>query len=179
MAWTAPMTAVANAAFTAAQFNTHVRDNLNETTPAKATAAGSHFIAGGLNSIVERFTQRANVGTSQNTTSTSFTDLSTSGPAVTVDTSTGAMIIVSARLSNNTGGQTSEMSFAISGASSIAAATSRSLSYESSNGGDEMLASFVHFEDAITTGSNVFTAKYRVTGGTGTFGARLIIVMPF
>lgn len=39
MAWTAPMTASANGTLTAAQFNTHVRDNLLETETAKATAA--------------------------------------------------------------------------------------------------------------------------------------------
>ena len=54
MAWSAPMTAVANSTFTAAQFNQYVRDNLNETAPALATAAGSYFAADGINSIAER-----------------------------------------------------------------------------------------------------------------------------
>lgn len=39
MAWTAPLTAALNGTLTAAQFNTHVRDNLLETEAAKATAA--------------------------------------------------------------------------------------------------------------------------------------------
>jgi hypothetical protein len=52
--WSAPMTAVANSTFTAAQFNQYVRDNLNETAPAKATSAGSYFVADGVNSIAER-----------------------------------------------------------------------------------------------------------------------------
>ena len=33
------MTAVSGSVYTAAQFNTFVRDNLNETAPAKATTA--------------------------------------------------------------------------------------------------------------------------------------------
>ena len=36
MTWTAPMTAVAGAVYTAAQWNTSIRDNLNETAVAKA-----------------------------------------------------------------------------------------------------------------------------------------------
>lgn len=48
------MTAVSGAAFTAAQFNTHVRDNLLETAPAKATTANGLFVATGLHSIEEQ-----------------------------------------------------------------------------------------------------------------------------
>src|SRR5690606_12967068 len=44
MAWSAPMTAVSGSVFTAAQFNQFVRDNLNETAPARATTAGAHFV---------------------------------------------------------------------------------------------------------------------------------------
>lgn len=36
MAWTVPMTAIAGELWTASDFNVHVRDNLNETMPAKA-----------------------------------------------------------------------------------------------------------------------------------------------
>ncbi|GII42264.1 hypothetical protein [Planotetraspora phitsanulokensis] len=43
MAWSAPMTAVANSIFTTAAFNQYVRDNLLETAPAKATT-GSRLI---------------------------------------------------------------------------------------------------------------------------------------
>ena len=68
MAWTAPMTAVANAVFTAAQFNTHVRDNLLETAPAKATTTGGYFVATGTNTIVQRVASVAS-----NASSTVFT----------------------------------------------------------------------------------------------------------
>lgn len=54
MAWTSPMTAVANTEFTAVQFNTHIRDNLLETAPAKAVNPGSYFAVSGTNSIAER-----------------------------------------------------------------------------------------------------------------------------
>jgi hypothetical protein len=51
MAWTAPGTAVGNTLLTAAFWNTHVRDNLLETAPAKATAAGQLFQATAPNAI--------------------------------------------------------------------------------------------------------------------------------
>ena len=54
MAWSAPMTAVSGSVLTAAQFNTYVRDNLNETAPAKATAAGQIFVSTAANAIAAR-----------------------------------------------------------------------------------------------------------------------------
>ncbi len=54
MSWTAPMPAVAGAIFTAAQYNTFVRDNLNECAPAKASVVGSYFTTSDDNQIAER-----------------------------------------------------------------------------------------------------------------------------
>ncbi len=84
MAWTAPMTAIAGSVFTAAQFNTFIRDNLAETAPAKATNPGAYFTTSDTNQISERAFLDAIVETSQGTTSTTYTNLATSGPAVTV-----------------------------------------------------------------------------------------------
>lgn len=180
MAWTAPMTAVANATFTAAQFNTHVRDNLNETAPAKATTEGSLFVATGANSIGERIPGAGFVTTAETTTSSTFTDLTTSGPSVTRTTSGGALIIVGGLLSNDTGGAAAEMTFEVSGASAISAGNSRALRIDSSNADDRMRASIVDFRDSLTAGSNVFTAKYRADGGgTATFQHRRLDIIPF
>ena len=88
------MTAVANSVFTAAQFNQFVRDNLNETAPAKATTAGSHFAGTGLNSIAERLTDTDLVATSQTTISTSYADLATVGPTVTATTGPYAIVFL-------------------------------------------------------------------------------------
>lgn len=48
------MTAVTNATFAAAEFNTHVRDNLNETAPAKATVTNRLIITNGANAVREQ-----------------------------------------------------------------------------------------------------------------------------
>ena len=102
MTWIAPMTAVAGSVFTAAQFNTFVRDLLNETAPAKATTPGSHFVATGTNQIAERIPAQASVNTSESTASTTFVNLTTPGPSVTVTTGSSALIVMSAEIHNGT-----------------------------------------------------------------------------
>lgn len=176
------MTAVANSAFTAAQFNAHVRDNLNETAPAKATTAGGIFVASAANSIVERIPAIATVQTSETTTSTTYTDLATAGPSVTATTGAKALVVVSAHLANNTAGANSVMAVDVSGASTIAPSDTRALVYEASVAGDVMQASYITMYSSatasLTAGSNTFTAKYRVGLGTGTFQFRYLLVIP-
>jgi len=178
MAWTAPMTAVANTVFTAAQFNTHVRDNLNETAPAKATTAGTIFVASGANSIVERVPSTNAVTTSESTGGTGYGDLTTPGPAVTVTTGTKAIVVVGAIVQNSTVAQNSYASYAVSGASSIAATDDRAVIITAAAANQTLRASAVYMETALTAGINTFTMKYRVTGGTGSFQNRRIVVIP-
>lgn len=179
MAWTAPMTAVANAVFTAAQFNVHVRDNLLETAPAKATTAGSIFVGNGTNDIAERIPSHAYVDTGQSTTSTSFTDLTTVGPAVTVTTGTKAIVTITSNMSNAAGGATfSVASAAVSGASTIAAAHSP---FSISNNQTAFTnGSRTAIFTGLTAGSNTFTMKYATTNGANaaTFEKRGITVIP-
>ena len=181
MAWSAPMTAVANSTFTAAQFNQYVRDNLNETAPALATAAGSYFAADGINSIAERRAVTAlELGTGT-TTSTTYTDRTgvgaNLGPTVTVNTGPAALVIVRCS-AENSGGGSARMAYNISGATSLAAADNRGVGFFGVAGGN-VNASDVSLWTALNPGSNTFTAKYRVSSGTGTFLSRRIIVMPF
>ena len=51
MAWTSPRTWVAGETVTASLLNTHLRDNLLETAPAKVTAAGDIVYATGANAL--------------------------------------------------------------------------------------------------------------------------------
>lgn len=120
------------------------------------------------------------VATSQTTTSGSFTDLATAGPAVTLTTGTKVLVIVTAgSISNDTGSRGAFMSFAISGATTTAASTTSSVSIV--NGGTEtgykVQASAV-YRVTCTAGSNTFTAKYQQSdGGTATFANRSITVI--
>jgi hypothetical protein len=180
MAWTTPLTAVANAPLTAAQWNASVRDNLNETAPAKAATAGSIFVATGLNAIAQRTPAFSFETASETTASTSYTNLATAGPSVgPLTTGTKALIIISSLLSNNTAGQNCLVGVDVSGSSAISASDAKALRYESGNAADTMQASYVYLEDTLVAGSNTFTAKYRVTGGTGTFDDRRLSVIPF
>lgn len=172
------MTAVANTVFTAAQFNTHVRDNLNETAPAKATTAGTLFVAAGANSIAERVPSTAAVTTSETTGGTGYGALATPGPSVTVTTGTKAIVAVASLVQNSTIGQNSYASYAVSGASAISATDDRAVLITAAAANQTLRASSVYMETALTAGSNTFTMQYRVTGGTGSFQNRRITVIP-
>lgn len=172
------MTAVAGAVFAAADFNTYVRDNLNQTAPALATAAGQYFVATGTNQIAARSMGSGVVATSQTTTSTSFTDLATAGPSVTLTTGVTAIVFTTAGMSNNTTNASSFMGYAVTGATSAAAATSKALRVDGISASNVVRVSAVSTA-SLTAGSNTFTAKYAVgAGSTGTFLDRTIIVIP-
>ncbi len=51
MPWTAPRTWTTGEIVTASMMNTHIRDNFNETAPAKAVSLGDLFYATGPNAI--------------------------------------------------------------------------------------------------------------------------------
>lgn len=181
MAWTAPMTAVSGAVYTAAQFNTFVRDNLVETCPAKASVMGSYFVTTATNQIGERVASQATVGTSDTTSNTSWGDLdNTSGPLVTCTTGSTALVVVGARIGPNSSGTSSaKMSWAVSGASSISAAHDWAAGINGLGGSGAVYTSRAFLATGLTPGSNTFTAQYSVASGTGTFQYRSLLVMPF
>lgn len=179
MAWTAPMTAVANTAFTAAQFNTFVRDNLMETAPAKATDVSSYFVGAGANSIVERFPVEQFIEPAATTSSTSYADLSGSfGPTVTVDTGTRALVMYRVAMSTNTTGQSCTVSFEVTGDSSVPAQDKRGITIDGVDSGNTLSIAGMDLTDLVTPGTNTFTLKYKVSGGVGTFSNRQLIVLP-
>lgn len=177
MAYSTPLTATANVALTAAQWNATVRDNLLETAPAKATTAGSIFVGVTANSIAERITGAATVGTLQTTLSTTYADLTTAGPAVTRTSGTQALVMWGCEISNGTTGSSAYMGFAVTGATSVAATDANALKFTATSG-YPLQATRVTMQ-SVTSGSNVFTAKYRVDSGTGSFSQRSMVVIPF
>ncbi len=155
MAWTAPATATVGQVLTAAFLNTNLRDNLN-------------YLKGGSSAVV---------ATSQTTASTTYADLATVGPAVTLATDTQALVMLFCNLSNTLASTSSIMGFAVSEATTIVAADSQAMSAAGAAAtGFAIGASFLI--TGLTPGSNIFTAKYRVGAGTGTFQNRRLAVMP-
>lgn len=178
MAWSAPMTAVAGATFSAAQFNTNVRDNLNETAPAKASAGGQIFVSTGANAIAARIPTVATVVTSQTTASNAFTNLATVGPVVTVTTGTQAIALFSAGIDSDTLDASAFASVQVSGSSSVAASDNWSLIRDGLDANNILQCATFHLFAGLTPGSNTFTMVYKVGSNTGTFLHRELLVIP-
>lgn len=118
--------------------------------------------------------------TAQTTSSTSFTDLATAGPSVTVTTGTEALVTISAILGQGAdAGQTIHAGVAVSGASTIAASTNYSLflngdDFVSSSGNVSLSTTFKL--TGLTAGSNTFTMKYKCSSSSARFENRHITV---
>ena len=181
MAWTNPRTWVAAEDLTAALLNTHLRDNFDETAPAIATVAGRFIMTDGANSIVERNPSEDNVLTAQGSTSTSYTNLGTTGPVVTVTCGTAVYIAITCGLKNDTIGEISYAAVTVSGATTAAAVDSQALQFRSPAANYELAASFCYIHTGLTAGSNTFTMHYKVSGGggTGEWRNRRLTVFPF
>ncbi len=181
MAWTAPATFTDGAVLTAAQLNA-MRDNFNETAPAKATTAGSYFVATGLNAIAQRTSGRSFLTGTGTTTSTSYGDLSgaTIGPAVTVTSGTTALVSFAAYMSASVSDRSVIVSYAVSGATTVAALDDWALVVDGLPAGNPVRMGVTHISTGLTSGSNTFTLKYRVASAvTGTYANRHLAVLPF
>lgn len=170
--------------------NTNVRDQV--VTPFATTAARDSAITSPVSGMVAPITgdqiityyngsvwvcitpQSAAVATSQTTTSTSYTDLSTAGPAVTLVTGTSALVTINSRMQHSTSGVV-YAAVAVSGATTVAAADTASTFVTSSSA---FMSSRTFKMTGLTAGSNTFTMKYKiVVAGTGTFSDRDITVV--
>lgn len=135
-------------------------------TGIKWATAGSSIPANGI----------ASVATAQATSSTTYTDLTTAGPAVTLTTGVKALVIVTASM-QDLGGTNNQayMSYAVSGATTIAASDAVGIAILSSALGKDSRMSGISVP-TLTAGSNTFTAKYR-SGNNSQFTNRTIFVM--
>jgi hypothetical protein len=180
MSWSAPMTAVAGATFAAAQFNQYVRDNLLECPTAKVTAAGQYAVGTATNTVAVRSLLGATIATSETTTSTSYTDLTSVGPAVSITTGTAAIVFLKSGIDNNTANIGTFMGFTISGASSVAANDAQAIDIAGIAAASRARIGGAFLVTGLSAGTNVFTAKYKVaSASTGTFTQRDLFVAPY
>ena len=176
MAWTTPITLTEDSIWTSAQWNSGVRDNLLETMAGKATSAGGWFVATGANAIAQRSITSASVNTSETTTSTSYANLATNGPAVTVTTGTQAIVMWNCLHQNSSANASCSVSVDVAGATTRAASDSwRSLTDGLAAANGWQGGSFVKLS-GLTAGSNTFRMQYKVSSGTGTFANRELLV---
>ena len=123
------------------------------------------------------------VATSQTTTSTSYADLATIGPSVTVVVPpSGEVKLDLTAWSNHAGaGQNLYVSVALSGANTLAAndANSAQMRQMAISPGNLVgtLSKPIHMT-GLNPGATTFTLKYKTTSGTATFADRSIIVDP-
>lgn len=178
MAWTTPITWVGGQVPTAALLNAQIRDNLLESMPAKATIEGQIFVGNGPNSITTRIPDAKYVLDTGTTTSTSYTNLATTGPSVTVTHGVMAIVFWSCALQNSTDNFETRMSWEMSGSNVRAAGDTWSIMQNGIPASNQWRIGGVDLINSLTPGTTTFTAKYRVGGGTGTFDDRMIGVIP-
>jgi hypothetical protein len=128
--------------------------------------------------------QQADVNTSENTTSTSFGDLTTPGPSLTKTLVNGQKVLVLLWASNLaiTSSQQSWASFAVSGASTQAASDINGAWFQEPTSGPAIpkIGSRGSVFTATASGSHTFTEQYRTSSAnTSTFARRRIIIKPF
>lgn len=185
MAWTTPLTAVANTALNASQWNASVRDNLIMTAPNLATAPtgadgdmGHWFTASAANVINQRVIAKHTVPASETLgTASSYLSLTTNGPILsTMTTGVAALVTVTASIANSAA--TDNFACAeVTGATTMVAADARALRSRSLAGAGNLHRASVTNLLTLTAGSNTFRILYKVAAITGTFVDRNLIVM--
>jgi hypothetical protein len=169
-----PSTTLGDIEYRSSTANTNTRLGIGSTGQVLTVAGGVPSWATAGASVPANAAAR--VETEQTTTSTSYTDLTTAGPAVTVTTGTKALVIISCEANNAANNSVSFMAYAVSGATTTAATNDTALyqrRQSASYDAHYSMASVI----TLTAGSNTFTAKYKVDGSTGTWSKREIFVM--
>jgi len=138
MAFTTPGTAVAGEVLTAAFWNTQVRDNINSLVvagtalPTSPTDGESfYYIASATDGIVWHLRYRSaatgsfkweyvggpalsdEITGEQTTSSTTYTDLATAGPAISLPLPGDYLVTIAGRINNTSANQSAQMSYAI------------------------------------------------------------------
>ena len=117
---------------------------------------------------------QSRVNTQQSTSSTTYTGLTTA-QTVTITTGTKVLVIVSGYISPS---GTSYASYAISGATTLAASDTWAIINEPDTGtySANLSYSYVSYQ-TVTAGSNTFTMQFRSGSGSNSFSNRQLIVI--
>lgn len=169
--------------------NTITTNTINENTVANGVTVDGVKLKDGIIATTQSVPPSAlNTGgttafvaTREDTALSSYTDLATPGPSVTVDIGANGIALVglSMNYASTTTYAAGEMAFAISGASTVAASNNFSAGATTwDTSGAATTASGVFIVTGLTAGSTTFKAQYRTSLGTGTFQRRRISVVP-
>lgn len=120
------------------------------------------------------------ISTEESTTSTTYVDLTTTGPQVTVDVGASGKVLVmaGARIRSGTADQGGFASVALSGGNTSAATDDRAVGLRAGVANQSQRASFVEMMEGLAAGSTTFTVRYRSTTDTASFANRELVVVP-
>lgn len=121
----------------------------------------------------------ASVATSETQASnTTFGDLATAGPSVTLTTGASVIVWISGNVTHGAAGNSANVSVAVSGATTLAANGTNSTNVSSAGASFDNVFSRCLVLTGLTPGSNTFTLKYQNNGGgTWSFYNRSIAVL--
>ena len=119
------------------------------------------------------------VSTLQSTSSTSYVGLTTA-QTVTLTTGTKVLVLIGCTSDNDySDGIGARMSYAISGATTLASSDDFSVGEDKHYINNQFISMTRHSFQTVTAGSNTFTAQFRRVGGAGSarFSARYLTVI--
>lgn len=118
----------------------------------------------------------ASVDTAEDSSSLVYADLTTVGPSVTVTVSAArtALVFTKAQVVNTTTADDVYTSFAVSGATVLAASDTRAMRHNGTGTAEAYSAVSVV---ALAAGTSTFTAKYRTDGGVARWANRVLAVV--
>ena len=125
-------------------------------------------------------TAGAVVAASETTNSTTYTDLTTTTDSVTVTIGASGMALVLIYANITSTGHAGVMSYAVSGANTIAATDAKSVSFWAASNPMSANIGGTFLETGLAAGATTFKLKYKTTyTETQTFANRRIAVIPF
>lgn len=182
------MTAVDGNVLSASQFNRYVRNNLNETAPAKVTEKGRYIVSDGANNLgVRKCVSAFDSNPISFDTATTASWVDGGGPSVPCITGSAALVFMGAWASNEADDAVSGVGVEVSGS------TSKPLTFDT-DGQQSMIVDGIDpatgtnnairvtqpwLVTDLNPGTNVFTLKYRQhNAGKCWYVFREVVVFP-
>lgn len=124
--------------------------------------------------------ETAEVDTGQTTTSTSWADLATAGPSVTVTVPASGKVLIlwGADVVNSSAESRSSIGVRINGADPAGSTGQDVIQFRTTGTGNTVTTGRNRVFTGLTPGSTIFKMRYQVQAGTGTFAFRHISAIP-